>query len=112
MPVDISMWRARIGLFHKFVSHVKSNQVKFKNEYSVEFFFITTFILLWPLLLFFLLSIIFFLIWYVKFWFLKRFSKLVCIKNLRTFCIIAAIAADFSALSLLIIIAMVNQCVI
>ena len=82
--------------------------MKLKCGYSLEFFIIITLILLWPPLLFLFISIILFLIWYVKFLLLKRFSKLVCTKNLRSFCIFAAIAADFFALSLLTI-AMVNE---
>ena len=82
--------------------------MKFKCGYSLEIFIIITLILLWPSLLLSLISIILFLIWYVKFLLLKRFSKLVCTKNLRSFCILAAIAADFFALSLLTI-AMVNE---
>ena len=103
MPVDISLWRARIGSFLRYYSLVKSNSSH--RSFSVLHIFGLSLLLTlaWPLVISALLVTLVLLILYKKNVFLMNFSKIIYSKNFRTLCKIMILFSDLLALNQLFI---------
>jgi hypothetical protein len=103
MSVDITTWRARIGLFLKY--RPLSVNKKRGHVPSVFQFFFLTFLstLAWPIFLGALFFILIILIWCKKNQFVIKYSKVISSKNFRTLFLVSTLCADLFVLTQLII---------
>ena len=95
MLVDISLWRARIGLFLKYRSTNNIKNFHFRSLVSLLFALFLILSLAWPLILYFFILILAFIFWYGKYLFYIKFSKMILSKNFRTLSIVSVFCVDF-----------------
>ena len=103
MSVDISLWRARIGLFLKYRSTTNNKKFHFRSMVSLLFALSLVLTLVWPVVLCALILSLAIIIWNGKNFFYIKFSKMISSRNFRTLSSVSVFCIDLLILTQLII---------